>query len=264
MSETKELTKEGNQDKASDGKLEIIVNKDANEVSIRNLSGYNVVKLKSAIQELIEERGGDENIPPLTPEDFEIALQEVDAAGLTFTPELFPSVVAKRGNSEIIDPEKLEDLEEKYPYLPREVGLVIYNILTSSNSGLDSVGGIENFERKSEIVKRLLITNEFRDEFFFRHALKVPYFESIDWEVVLKTHERGVEGIVGIPYALLMLTFHNTNNKVDKLDIHQNVTVAVNKYLIDKLLAALTKVRDSLEESDKLRDILDKTKSLTE
>ena len=108
------------------------------------------------------------------------------------------------------------------------------------------------------------MTDEYRADFFFKHALKVPYFESIDWEVILKTHEKGVNGVVSIPYALLMLTFHNTNPKVGQLDAHQNFTVAVNRDLIDKMLATFTEVRAALEESYKMRDILSKTKSLTE
>lgn len=242
MSDTKELTKEINQDKG----LETIE------------------QLKNAIQELVGEQEDDDVAPPLAPEEFEKALQEVDALGLTFTPELYPDVIAKRGNSEVVDRDKIESLERKYPELPREVGLVIYNTLASQKIGLEIVGGLENFEKKSEIVKRLLITNELRDEFYFRNAIKVPYFESIDWEVVLKTHERGVNGTINVPYALLLLTFHNTNSRIGKLDEHQNVTVAVNQQLVDKLIDVLGKIKNSLEESEKLRDILSSAKSLTE
>lgn len=110
----------------------------------------------------------------------------------------------------------------------------------------------------------MVLTDEYRADFFFKHALKVPFFESIDWEVILKTHEKGVKGSVSVPYALLMLTFHNTNPRLGELDVHQNITVAVNRDLIDKMLATLTEVRTALEESYKMRDILRNTKSLAE
>ncbi len=266
MSETKELTTENNKGElleqlASDETLQITVRKGTNDVIIRNPKDNRIVRLKANIEERIEEQE-DEEYPPLKVEEFERALRELNELGLTFSPELSPSVVEKPGNSGDIDSEKVFHLSEKYPSLPSEVGLVVYNILASQKRGMDRLGGVESFEKKSEIVKNILITNDFRDEFFFRHSLKVPLFESIDWEVVLKTHEKGVEDIVGMPYALLMLTFHNTN--AEQSNVHQTETVAVNKYLIDKLLAALTKVRASLEESDKIRDILRNTKSITE
>jgi hypothetical protein len=271
MPEANELITKNDQDEIleqinSDETLEITIRKGTNEVVIRNPKDNRIVRLRANIEDSLQEQlDDDENeIQPLTPEEFEKALREVDMLGLTFTPELYPSVITKDESSSVVNGEDLERLEEKYPDLPKEVGIVVFNTLTSSTFGLEFIGGSEYFERKSKIIKEILINNSFRDEFFFRHSLKVPYFESIDWEVILKTHERGVEGIVGVPYALLMLTFHNTNPKIGKFDIHQNVTVAVDRYLIDKLLATLSKVRASLDESEKMRDRLNMTGSLKE
>lgn len=276
MPEIKDTTKEKNSESqlleqlASDETLEITIRKATNEVILRNPKDNRIVKLKANFEDAIEEKleefeDEDENILPLTPEEFEDGVRKLDMLGLTFSVDLFPSIVAKNESSpELIDASEFESLQEKYPALPREVGFVAHNTLTGREDALDLLGGKENFEKKSKIIRELVLTDEYKADFFFKHALKVPYFESIDWEVILKTHEKGVNGVVSIPYALLMLTFHNTNPKVGQLDAHQNFTVAVNRDLIDKMLATFADVRAALEESYKMRDILTKRESLTE
>lgn len=255
---------------ASDETLEITIRKGTNEVILRNPKDNRIVKLKANFEEAIEEKieefeDDDEDTPPLTPEEFEDGLRRLDALGLTFSVDLFPSIVAKNeSSSDLINANEFESLQEKYPALPREVGFVAHNTLTGRDDALELLGGKESFEKKSQIVKELVLTDEYKSDFFFKHALKVPYLESIDWEVILKTHEKGVNGVVSVPYALLMLTFHNTNPRVGQLDMHQNITTAVNLDLIDKTLATFTKIRTALEESHKIRDILSKTKSVTE
>lgn len=251
---------------SSDETLEITIKKATNEVILRNPKDNRIVKLKANFEEAIEEEFEDEDeIPPLTPEEFEDGLRRIDALGITFSVDLFPSLVAKdESSSDLIDSEEFESIRNQYPTLPREVGFVAHNTLTGRKDGLDLLGGTESFEKKSQLVKELVLTEEYQTEFFFAHALKVPYFESIDWEVVLKTRERGVEGAISIPYALLLLTFHNTNPKLGEIDKHQNVTVAVNRDLIDKILATLTEVRTALEESYKLRNILSEQNLLKE
>lgn len=270
MAETKELTKESNEGKlleqsTSDETLKITVKKDSDEVILRNPEDERVVKLKTdfedAIKEILEEQEDDE---PLTPEQFEDGLRRIDALGLTFTVDLYPSIVAKNeSSSDLIDTNELEDIRKKYPMLPREVGFIAHSTLTGSEDALEYFGGKESFERKSQIVKEIVLTQECKSDFFFKHALKVPFFESIDWEVNFKTHEKGVKGVVYVPYALLMLTFHNPNPRIGQLDAHQNVTVAVNRDLLDKMLATLTDVRTALNESQKITGLLNNTESIT-
>ncbi len=254
----------------SEETLEITINRNTNEAILRNSKDNRIIKLRAnfedAIEEKLEEIEDDEDeIPPLTPEEFEDGLTRLDALGLTFSVDLFPSIVSKNeSSSDLIDAEEFENLQEKYPTLPREAGLVAHNIMTGAIRGLELLGGSNSFEKKSEIVKKLILTDEYRADFFFKHALKVPYFESIDWEVILKTHEKGVKGAVSIPYALLMLTFHNTNPRLGELDVHQNITVAANRDLIDKMLATLAEVRAALEDSYKMRETLSNAKFLKE
>lgn len=270
MSETKKLTNENSKGElfeqvADDETLEIIVKKDSDEVILRNPNDNRIVKSKASFEDAIKERLEEEDDKPLTPEQFEDGLRRIDALGLTFTVDLYPSLVAKNeSSSDLIDVDELEEIRKKYPTLPREVGFVAHSTLTGREDALELFGGSESFERKSQIVKEVVLTQEYKSDFFFQHALKVPFFEDIDWEVNFKTHEKGVRGVVYVPYALLMLTFHNPNPRIGHFDAHQNVTVAVNRDLLDTMLATLNDVRTALDESHKITELLKNTKSITE
>jgi hypothetical protein len=250
----------------SEETLEITINKATKEATLRNPKDNRVIKLKASFEDAVEEiEDEDEDVQPLTPEQFEDGIKRLDALGLTFSVDLFPSLKPKDESSpDIIDAEEYQNIQDSYPILPREVGLAAHNTITGNSHGIDLLGGREFFERKSEIVERLILTDKYREDFFFQHALKVPYFESIDWEINLKTHENGVKSNVSVPYALLMLSFHNTNPKLGRLDVHQNITVAANRALIEKLLVSLTEAKLALEESEKMREILRKVKPLKE
>ena len=250
----------------SEETLEITINKATKEAILRNPKDSRVLRLKANFEDALEEvEDDDDEVQPLTPEQFEDGIKRLDALGLTFSVDLFPSIKSKNENSpDIIDAEEFESIQDSYPLLPREVGLVAHNIITGNLHGLDLLGGREFFEKKSEIAERLVVTSKYREDFFFQHALKVPYFESIDWEINLKTHENGVKNNVSVPYALLMLSFHNTNPKLGRLDVHQNITVAANRELLGKLLVSLTEAKLALDESEKMREILNNIKSLKE
>ncbi len=115
---------------ASDETLEITIRKGTNEVILRNPKDNRIVKLKANFEDAIEEKleefeDEDEDISPLTPEEFEDGLRKLDALGLTFSVDLLPSIVAKNESSpELINANEFESLQEKYPALPREVGFV--------------------------------------------------------------------------------------------------------------------------------------------
>ena len=214
-----------------------------------------------------EEDEGEEELKPLTPDEFRAVLQRIDTLGLTWTADRHPRVKAKDVESEgALFSSEFDEIQVEYPSLPRELSIAVPYALTGNKAfvagGVDAVGGEDYLEQKSEIVRELFITPDYRAEFFFKHAIKVPYFESIDWEVVLKTYERNVERPVGVPYALLLLTFHNTNPKAGKLDEHQNVTVAVDEGLIAKLMGTLIEVKVALENSRALTDALEQRQQL--
>lgn len=245
---------------------EVVINKATNELTFTDpVSGQTATLKVNVIEE--EEDEDEEELEPLTPDEFREVLQQIEALGLTWTADRYPRIKAKDVKSEgALFSGAFEEIQGEYPGLPRELSVVLSYALTGNKAfiagGVDAVGGEDFLEQKSETVRELLITPDFRAEFFFKHAIKVPYFESIDWEVVLKTYEKNVGRPVGVPYALLLLTFHNTNPKASKIDEHQNVTVAVDEGLIDRLMGTLLEVKLALENSRELTDVLEKRQQL--
>ena len=235
----------------SDETLEITILRETNEIVLRNPKDDKVVRFKANFEDKHPESAENENPPtPLTSEEFMDGITRLTKLGFTLSPSFSPSVVRKTGGNESIDEVEFLKLQEDYPRLPFEAGLVIFNTLTGGDEGIESLGGTKSLEKKSQTVRDFIIDDEFKAEFFFKHALKVPLLESVDWEVVIKTHERGVKEGISFPYALMMLTLHDTNSRAG--NEHQNIAVAVNRQLIDKLLGVLTDVRAALESSSKI------------
>lgn len=239
-----------------DETYEVTLNKSNEQLTIKDPSSGRVVTLRARVEEP-EEEVKEADVEPLSPDEFRAALRKLDELGLTWTSDTIPRITAKEGASEeALLSEEFEQIQAQYPGLPRELGATIYHALTGSSPHESIVGSKEDLEKKVATVRELIITSEYRSDFFFKHALKIPYFEAIDWEVIFKTHERNVQGMPGVAYALLMLTFHNPNPRVGKLDQHQNVTVAANLSLVDKLIAILIDVKTALEDAKQLTDEL--------
>ena len=243
--------------------LQITVNRATNEAILQNPKDGRIIKLKADFVESLdeklelEEKGDDSE--PLSPEDFEKGINRLMELGLTFSVDLFPIITAKNEDSaEIFSSDKFEALQKEFPGLPREVGLTAHNTITGNSHGLNILGGKESYEKKSKIVRELVINSEYKEKFFFQHALKVPYIDTIDWEIVLKMQERGVKDSLSIPYALLMFTLHNPNPRHGQLDAYQNFTAAVNLDLIDKTLATFTEIRAALTKSYKIQENINK------
>ncbi|MGI8654293.1 MAG: hypothetical protein ACR2LC_03635 [Pyrinomonadaceae bacterium] len=245
---------------------EFILNRSKGEITLKDPSGQSAT-IKATVVEEEDEEEYEEDVKPLTPEEFQKVLKRVDELGLTWTADRYPRIKAKDIQLEgALFSEGFEDIRTRYPELPRELSVVVSYALTGNKAfvagGVEAIGGEDYLEPKAAIARELIITPEYRAEFFFKHSIKVPYFESIDWEVVLKTHEKNVARPVGVPYALLLLTFHNTNPKAGKLDEHQNITVAVDERLIDGLMSTLIEVKAALENSRQLTDALDQRNQL--
>ncbi len=233
---------------------ELVVNRGTKELTFTDPVSGKTATLKLNIIEPDEEEDEANEPAPLPPDEFRNVLQRIDALGLTWTADRQPRIRAKDPESEgALFSKDFQDIQTNYPGLPRELSVVTSYALTGNKTfiaaGIDVIGGEEFLEQKAAIVRDLLATPEYRSEFFFKHAIKIPYFESIDWEVVLKTYEKNVERPIGIPYALLLLTFHNTNPNVGKIDEHQNLTVAADVNLVNKLIATLVEVKTALESS---------------
>lgn len=248
---------------SSDESIEVTLNKATKELTLKDPTGK-VVTIKANV---VEDDEDDEHevIEPLPPDEFRKALEKMSSLGLTWTADRIPRVIAKDPDAEsALFSEDFQNLQEAYPNLPRELSVVVYHALTGGPAYESVVGNEKELKEKVAAVHDLLLTSGFRSEFFFKHAIKVPYFETIDWEVVFKTHERNVAGMPAVAYALLLLTFHNTNSRVSKIDEHQNTTVAVDLKLVNKLIGLLVDVKTGLEDAQKLSDMLYERPKTTE
>ena len=235
--------------------FDVTIDKSANQLTIRDPNTGRVVTLKARVTEPPEETEFEQDVRPLTPDEFRDALHRLDTLGVTWTADRMPRLVTKdEASDDAFLSEEYQQLQAKYPALPREVGAVVFHTLTGVPVPGSIVGSKDDLLKKVAIVQDLLITSEYRSEFFFKHAIKVPYFESIDWEVIFKTHERNVDKSPAIAYALLMLTFHNTNPRVSRLDEHQNMTVAADLNLVNKLIGTLIDIKAALEDTKQLAD----------
>lgn len=238
---------------SGDQSLEITINKSTKEVTLKDPATGRLVTIKANIIE--PEDDEEEESEPLTPGEFRDALEKLSALGLTWTADRIPRVVAKDENAEdAFFSGEYEELQAAYPHLPRELSAVVYHALTGAPAYDSIVGTPEELREKVSVVRNLLLNSKYRSEFFFKYALKVPYFEEIDWEVVFKTHERNVKEMPAVGYALLLLTFHNTNASVSAMNKHQNMTVAVDLPLVNKLIRTLVDVKTGLEDAQKLAD----------
>jgi hypothetical protein len=226
--------------------FELIVNKATNEITLKDSAGH-AFTLKATV---IEESDEEEEIPPLTPEQFRDALQRIDALGLTWTADQIPRVKAKEPTKEeALLGDEFERIQQEYPTLPPELSVAVTYALTGSSRLMSEVGGADFLKQKAEIAEEIVTTSEYRSEFFFKHSLKVPYLSSIDWEVVFKLEERNVKDVPGVSYALLTLLFHDPTAEGNK---HRTTTVALDAILVNKLIASLTEVKDALERGNRL------------
>lgn len=240
----------------------LIVDRLQNELTLIRDSGESV-SLKAHIidssEDEIDEEIDEESIPPMSSEDFETAVRAVDRLGLTWTAGMTPGVKAKSSETESnLLSDEFEKLQDAYPRLPYEVYLAASYYLTQSPIYAKEAGGIESLERKAEIAKELIVTPDYRREFFFQSSIKVPYLKDIDWEVVFKLHERGVKGVPGIAYGLLALTLQDPFF-TGRPGNARNITVAVDERLTDYLLKILNELKSMLASATRQSDILSKS-----
>jgi hypothetical protein len=170
-------------------------------------------------------------------------LQRLHDIGLTFTADQNIKPTSK-DDSALLSPE-FAQFQKDYPTLPREVATIAFHHLIGRECPADVVGEEEVYRKKVDISKEFYLNDEYREAFFFKHAIKVPYFSEIDWEIVIKTFENNVKGFPGIPYALLSLHLNSPNRMIQ----NQLITVAVNTIIVDKLMDTLGKVKKALENT---------------
>lgn len=240
--------------------VELVVNKKTGDIVFKTPNGQTLTAKATIIEDDNDDQTNIVDQPPLTPEQFREALQRFSDLGLVWTADRPPHVKPgdKADDSVLLSPE-FEQFQSDYPRLPREVSSIAFHYITGSECTADIAGDTETLRKKIEIAREFYLNNEFRDEFFFKHAIKVPYFNQIDWEVVIKAAEKNVHIFAGVAYALLSLHLDSPDGSQAK---KQTLTVAVNTALVDKLIATLGEVKKALGVSTdlagKLHGIIEK------
>lgn len=251
-----------------DGKsIELTINKATNEIIFRDSTGEIYIVQPKVIEPEIEDEPDRE---PLTVDEFRFALEKLDALGITWTTDIPPHPVFKKGIKRSKSfRDEYHQLQKKYPQFPHELGAVIFNALLGSKQSPLIVGSEETLKEKAALINQVLLTQEYRSEYFFKFAIKVPYFEEIDWEVVIKAYERGTRNMPKIAYSLLSLSLRDPIDTTLSLEEGANesrdvkfITVAVNEHLIDRLIGRLTDAKNALEKAQ--RAVLSEQNALEE
>lgn len=210
---------------------------------------------------VIQNGDDDEIDTPLSTEEFRSVLEQINNLGFTWTADVPPSLRSKRLKSEeeSFPAKVITEIQNKYPNFPDELGSVIFYTLTGSEVIRSIIGTADEADLKAQIVRELVINQrpDFTSEFFFKYAIKVPYFVDLDWEVVVKAFERNVRDMPRIPYALLSLAFRQsitprfigTSTEAGR---SRTFTVAVDSHLIDRLISSLTEAKDALKKAEGL------------
>jgi len=241
---------------------EIVFDRVKNEVTFVGLDSQ-TFKLRARVIE--EEPLEEYHREPLSPDEFRKALEAIDKLGLTWTADLVPNIKAKTPEAEsALASEELQKLQDRYPDLPYEIHLAATYALTGNKGGAEAAGGDEWFEKKAEILNEIILAdNNYRSEFFFKYAIKIPYLKDIDWEVVFKAFERGITRPLGVPYGVLALTLQDPFFTGNSPSVRK-VTVAVDVNLVNELLTILNEVKSNLETAKRLTDLLTKQHLLEE
>ncbi len=196
---------------------------------------------------------------PLSPDQFRTVLQKVKDLGLTWTADVPPRLTNPKTGPEaaaVLSGDEVKQLQRDYPGFPGELGVVAYYALTGRMVSPDA-GNLDLLREKVEVLRESsLLSDKYRAEFFFKHAIKVPYFSDVDWEVVVKTYERNVRDKPRISYALLSLRFDSPAGLVGGSS--RSVTVAVDEGLVSKLIRILSEVKTALEKSRDVTEALGK------
>jgi hypothetical protein len=256
MAEEEENKRDQNSGAFTDESLEVTFDKSKDSKTGRAATvKANVIETRD--DDLEDDDNEDQ---PLTADEFRHVLERLSELGLTFTADRIPRVIAKDPKSEEgFLSDEFDQLQTAYPNLPRELSAVVYHALTGVPAAESVVGSEEDLEKKVRAVRDLVLTANYRSEFFFQYAIKLPYFETIDWEVVLKTHERNVQELPAVAYAILLLTFHNTNQLNQQ---HENVTVVANLRLVNKLIGILADVKAALENAQQFTTAITEASNL--
>lgn len=196
-----------------------------------------------------------ENQKPLTGDEFRNVLKRIDALGLAWTEDIPPSMRPKEPQYEkALDSEELEEIQERYPRFPYELGTIMLHLLIGTELPAQSLGTEDDLAIKTEITSELVLSPELKHDFFFANSLRIPCLDQVDWEVSMKLLENEIDAFPIIPYAAISIDLKNPYNTEIVPD---RVTFAVDEKRIQTLIAALKDVQISLEKTRGMKDALE-------
>jgi hypothetical protein len=235
-----------NEQRSGIEELLIKINRETNELIFADSKTGRETKIKA---QFIDDEGETafEPKPPLTVDEFREVLGRLNKLGITWNTDIPPTPVFMVATDDAFWKE-YGAIQREFPSFPYELNQVIFHAFLKPVSN-------KEIDKKVDLLGNLL-TQEYRAEFFFKYAIKVSYFEDIDWEVVVKAYEKGADRMPKIAYALLSLILRNPVNTTLSLEEAANahrepqfVTVAVNEGLLDKLMRRLVEIKTALEKA---------------
>lgn len=189
----------------------------------------------------------------LSVEDIQSILRHLKSIGLTWTPENPPALeVIDEDSTEEISA-ALSDLAKQYPTFYEELTAIMSYVLFGTAPASYIFTDAEDLERKATVIREHVLSPEFIDEYFFIHSVKVPIFKALDWEVVVKTAEKGVKKVPGNSYALvsLVLQYPSASSKEA-----EGITLAMDDKRVSALIQSLSDIQRSLGEGRQAADRL--------
>lgn len=166
---------------AVDAELEELVlriNRKTDEIIFSDPKTGKATKIKAKFIEE-EEEPVFETRPPLTLDEFRDVLGRLNKLGISWSTDIPPTPVFHAGQK--LDEEFWKEygaVQREFPTFPFELNSAIFHAFLHPVSD-------QEIDKKAAALSDLL-TQEYRSEFFFKYAIKVSYFEDIDWEVVVK------------------------------------------------------------------------------
>lgn len=182
-------------------------------------------------------RGRKRTRGPTTASEFNSVLAALDDAGYSFGSDL--GLVPKDSAS---SEEALTDLMARYPGFGREVQALLDHVVFDADLDQKVLGTAEGLAAKVDAAREKIFTSSWLEEYLVGNASKVPTFNLLDWEVVIKTSEYAVPGATGFAYALLSL--HTLERPSEARDQR---SFSIGARGLDLLIETLQGVRQHLE-----------------
>jgi hypothetical protein len=198
----------------------------------------------SKLLELLSQIAPGEPTPPLSADEFRLVLTTVNSLGWTWTTDNPPALKPKLRDGK--EPEYPNDLVEKYPRFPQELGAIIRFVLLGWRPR-GQLGSAGELVAKAAAVSEIVLTDEYRSAFFFDHATKGKRFYDLDWEVIVKAAERNVLHSPTSIYALISVETAERQPGFDER--RESHCFAADERALQRMIDILHDALDSVKET---------------